>query len=58
VLTQTIPFDLADAICGSEIAAEAAALLLAFVGAVFAGAIEFEGAAIEFAGAVEFAVAA
>ena len=45
MLTQTIPLDLAEAICGSETAGEAVALVL-----VFAGAMEFEGAAIELAG--------
>jgi len=53
VLTHTMPLAFADAICGSEAAGAAAALLVVFAGAVFAagaGAIEFAGAAIELAG--------
>jgi hypothetical protein len=63
-----MPLDLAEAICGSETALEAVALLLVFAGVVFAGAAEdwaieleepeFEGAAIEFAGGVLVAGAA
>lgn len=63
-----MPLDLAEAICGSETALEAVALLLVFAGVVFAGAAEdwaieleepeFEGAAIEFAGDVLVAGAA
>jgi hypothetical protein len=52
VLTQTMPLDLAAAICGSEAAGVAAALLVLVAG-FDAGAMEFEGAAIELDGAGE-----
>jgi hypothetical protein len=54
VLTQTIPPDLAAAICESE-ALAVVALLLLLAGAVEDFAMEFEGAAIELAGAGEAA---
>src|SRR5690349_12118884 len=54
VLTQTIPPDLAAAICESE-ALAVVALLLLLAGAVEDFAMEFEGAAIELAGAGEVA---
>jgi len=46
-----MPLDLAEAICGSEAAPVAAALVLFFDEVVGAGAMELEGAAIELAGA-------